>query len=117
VADRSTTHLRHTHKYASNPLDLDRGFHFRSAVSERTGTVARSLADLEDVLSRCDRSVLRHHCPRHDFSRWVGDVLHDGPLAARLAAIEGTIDEHSLAASVDRARLELVGLLQEKLSS
>lgn len=115
VGGRSTAHLRHTHKYASHPLDLDRGFHFRSGVSERTGTVARSLADLVDVLSRCDPSVLRHHCPRHDFSRWVGDVLHDWPLAARLAAIEETIDERSPAACVDKARLELVGILQEKL--
>ena len=86
-------------------------------MAERTGRVARSLADLEDVLSRCDRSVLRHHFPRHDFSRWVGDVLHDWVLAARLAAIEETIEEHSLAASVDKARLDLVGFLHEKLSS
>ena len=86
-------------------------------MAEHTGTVARNLAELEDVLSRRDRSVLRHHCPRHDFSRWVGDVLHDWVLAARLAAIEETIEEHSHATSVDTARLDLVGLLREKLSS
>lgn len=117
VARRATNHLRHTHKYAHRPLDLERSFHFRTGVSERSGTVARSLADLGDTLSRCDRSVLRHHCPRHDFSRWIDDVFHDSLLAANVAAIEGSIGEHSPAAVVDRARVELLAILQEKLPS
>ncbi|MDA8312036.1 MAG: DUF853 family protein [Actinomycetota bacterium] len=115
VANRSTNHFRHAHKYAGRPLDLDRSFHFRTSATEPTSTLARNLSQLEDVLSRCDPSVLRHHCPRHDFSRWINDVFHDSPLAAKFAVIEGSVSEHSPAAAVEEACVELVALLQEKL--
>jgi hypothetical protein len=40
----------------------------------------------EAELGRCDRGVLRHHCPGHNFSDWVTGVFHDKAPAVDLAA-------------------------------
>ena len=43
---------------------------------------------------------------RHDFSRWLGDVFRDDPLASHLRTIEeraGTEDTRDVAADVARA--------------
>lgn len=115
VAQRVTPHLRHTHKYDHRPLEGERGFHFRRSPTELTGALAANLAELEDEVSRCERAVLRHHCPRHDFSRWVADVFHDPGLADTLATAESSVTEASTAATVEQARLEVIGALQAKL--
>ena len=41
------------------------------------GRSPANLAELEAELGRCDRGVLRHHCPRHEFSGWVAGVFRD----------------------------------------
>lgn len=114
-AERSTPHLRHVHKYDRRPLDRERSFHFRRSREEATGARAGNLAELETEIARCERAVLRHHCPRHDFSRWVEDVFHDGELAGGIAEIEASVDDASPVAAVERARLALVGVLQMRL--
>ena len=115
VAERATPHLRHVHKYDRLPLDRERSFHFRAGRDEPTGARAGNLAELEDEIARCERAVLRHHCPHHDISRWVADVFHDGDLADDLAAIEASVDARSPVAAVEQARLRLVRVLQVRL--
>jgi len=114
---RSTAHLRHQHKYDHSGLERGRGFYFRTEADTLTGAVAANLAELEDELIRCDPGVLRHHCPNHDFSRWVTAVFHDQPLATGLAAAEAQLPTQSPAAIVEQVRLELVALLQSRHSS
>jgi hypothetical protein len=58
--------------------------------------------------------VLRHHCPAHDFSRWIAAVFHDRPLAADLAAAEAQLSAHSPAAIVEQVRLALIAALQAR---
>jgi len=109
---RSTPHLRHQHKYDLAGIERGRWFYFRTEADTLTGAVAANLAELEDELIRCDPGVLRHHCPDHDFSRWVAAVFHDQPLAAELAAAEAHLPTQSPAAIVEQVRLALVAALR-----
>jgi hypothetical protein len=74
----------------------------------------RHLAELETELAGCGEGVLRHHCPGHDFSRWVADVFHDGSLATDLAAAEAAITRRSPSAVVEQVRLTLIAALQDR---
>jgi hypothetical protein len=43
---------------------------------------------------------------RHDFSRWIGEVFRDGPLAARVRALEVSVRTEAapnVAAEIDQA--------------
>lgn len=111
---RTTAHTRHEHKYDHAGLERGRRFYFRSEADTLTGAVAANLAELEDQLIRCKPGVLRHHCPGHDFSRWVAAVFHDEPLAADLAAAEAQLFTQSPAAIVEQVRLALVATLQAR---
>ncbi len=113
---RSTPHLRHEHKYEFSGADRDHRFYFRTDGDTLTGAVAANLADLEDELIRCERAVLRHHCPGHDFSQWVNGVFHDEPLATELAAAEAQLSARSPAAIVEQVRLALIAALQTRPS-
>ena len=53
-----------------------------------TGTSLGNLDELEAALQTSPDSVLCHHCPRHDFSRWVAEVFRDEQLAAAIAHVE-----------------------------
>jgi hypothetical protein len=117
VGARSTPHLRHEHKYEHCGVDREHRFYFRTEADTLTGAVAANLAELEDQLIRCERGVLRHHCPRHDFSHWVAGVFHDEPLAAELAAAEAQLPARSPAAIVEQVRLALVAALRARPSS
>ncbi len=91
LGPRITPHLRHEHKYGQSGVEPAHRFHFRTEPDTPTGAIAANLAELEAELVRCDRGVLRHHCPRHDFSGWIAGVFHDKSLAADLAAAEAAL--------------------------
>jgi hypothetical protein len=111
---RSTPHLRHEHKYDHAGVEPAHRFYFRDEGDTPTGAVAANLPELEAELVRCDRGVLRHHCPGHDFSRWIAAVFHDQALAAELAAAEAQLSHHSPAAIVEQQRLALIAALQAR---
>jgi hypothetical protein len=114
LGERTTAHLRHEHKYGHRGIAPEKRFYFQTAVGAATGAVAANLADLEAELDRCDRAVVRHHCSRSDFSRWIAHVLHYPVLAASVADIEATVRPGSPAATVDAARVGLVATLQAR---
>ncbi|MGO9956252.1 MAG: HAD hydrolase family protein [Solirubrobacteraceae bacterium] len=111
---RSTPHLRHQHKYDQAGVEPARKFYFRTEADTNTGAIAANLSGLQDELVRCDPGVLRHHCPGHDFSRWVAAVFHDQQLATNLAAAEAQLGAHSPAAIVEHVRLALIAALQAR---
>ncbi len=113
-ARRSTPHLRHEHKYDRAGVEPAHRFYFRDQGDTPTGAVAANLHELEAELVLCDRGVLRHHCPGHDFSRWIAAVFHDQPLAADVAAAETRLSDYSAAAVVEQARLALIAALQAR---
>lgn len=114
LGDRSTPHLRHQHKYAHSGVEPGRRFYFRTEDDTLTGAVVANLAELEDELVRCERGALRHHCPRHDFSRWARGVFRDRSLAADLAAAEAQLAADAPSAIVEQVRLSLVAALQAR---
>ena len=111
---RTTTHLRHEHKYDQGGVEPAHQFHFRTEPGTPTGAVAANLTQLETELAQCDEGVLRHHCPDHDLSRWVADVFHDRPLAASLASAEASLTRRSPGAVVEQVRLALIAALQDR---
>ena len=89
--------------------------YFRSEPDSPTGAVAANLSELEAELGRCDRGVLRHHCPRHDFSSWVAGVFHDQALAADLAAAEAALPPVARRGR-RKVRVALIAALQARSS-
>ena len=114
---RTTPHLRHNHKYRHIGVEPARRFYFRNEHDAPTGAAAANLDDLEAELGRCDSGVLRHHCPRQEFSRWVAGVFRDESLAANLAAAEAVLPADGHAAIVEQVRLALIAALQARSSS
>ena len=116
LGPRTTPHLRHARKYEQAGVEPARRFYFKTGPDSATGAVAANLDDLEAELGRCDRGVLRHHCPRHEFSRWVAGVFRDESLAADLAELEAALPADSHAAVVEQVRLALIAVLQTRAS-
>lgn len=116
LGKRATPHQRHDHKYGRTGVDIARRFHFRSVPDTPTGAVAANLAELEAELALCDLGVLRHHCPRHDFSRWIGEVFHDKALAEEISSTEEAVCSTSPAAVVESSRIRLIASLQARRS-
>ena len=114
LGGRATPHLRHQHKYGVAGVDEPRRFYFRAGPDAPTGAVAANLGELEAELSRCDRAVLCHHCPKLDFSRWIEGVFHDRDLAEQVEATEGAVTPTSPDAVVEEARVALVAALQQR---
>ena len=102
------------HQYDQSGVEPSHRFHFRTEPDTATGATAANLAELEAELARCDEGLLRHHCPGHDFSRWVAGVFHDRALAAALGAAEATLPARSPAAVVEQVRVALIAALQDR---
>ena len=116
LGPRATPHLRHEHKYDRSGVEPGRRFYFWTDPDSPTGAVAANLGELEAELARCDRGVLRHHCPRHDFSNWVAGVFHDHQLAADIAAAEAVLVPGSPTAVVEEVRVALIAAFQARRS-
>jgi hypothetical protein len=113
LSARLTNHVRHASRQNYLRVPDERRFYFRFNVNALTPYTAGSPAELEVAVSRCDPSVLRHHCPRNDFSRWVRHVFHDEQLASRIEAVEREVYPDSGRATIEAARIRLVGALQD----
>ena len=96
VAPRLTRHVRHRHKYLDVPAGPERAFHFR--LDGVAGPSVASLGELAHVLSCTPAERFREHVERGDLSRWIGDVLCDGTLAAAVREIE---EQHRLGMAPD----------------
>ncbi len=114
LADRTTGHARHEHKYAAGGLSPERRFWFRTQPDRLTGAVAGNLGELKAELAHCERGVLRHHAPRHDLSSWVAHVFLDQELAARIYSAEEDIEPDSPAAIVESGRLAILAALRSR---
>lgn len=79
VAERSSGHVRHWHKYIDGELPGPLRFYFAEADG---GLVASNLREFHRHLGVCGVDSLEAHARRHDLSRWLRDVLQDEDLAA-----------------------------------
>jgi hydroxymethylpyrimidine pyrophosphatase-like HAD family hydrolase len=97
IAPRLTPHVRHREKYVDVPVTEHRAFVF-TANGQPSGKHARTLRQFVAILEHAPVAFLEGYLRRGDFSRWIGDVFGDYPLAAELRALE---DRHRGGASAD----------------
>jgi hypothetical protein len=89
IGPRLTSHVRHRAKYLDMPVAEPQGFVFTR--DGRSGPRARSLTEFVELLAQLPDGDLAPHLQRHDFSRWLGGVFRDCPLATHVRAIEGRL--------------------------
>jgi hydroxymethylpyrimidine pyrophosphatase-like HAD family hydrolase len=86
VAPRLTPHVRHREKYVDVPVSWNRAFVFEAG--GLPPHKVRTLRQFVSVLEHASPPHLDGYVGRGDFSRWIGDVFGDHPLAAELRALE-----------------------------
>ncbi len=114
IGTRKTPHFRHEHKYGLVGLDERRRFYLRLGQDATTGTSLGNLDELEAALQTSPDSVLCHHCPRHDFSRWVAEVFRDEQLAAAISRVENVVAPNSEPQVIEAAREDLLAALRAR---
>jgi len=86
IAPRLTPHVRHRGKYVDVPVSESKGFGFFPP--GYPGCRATTMRQFVLALERLPPQALEPYVRRGDFSRWIGEVFGDYPLAAELRAIE-----------------------------
>lgn len=94
LGERLTPHVRHREKYVDVPVAESRAFVF-DADAEVEPARARTMRELVAAVEQRE-ARLDGHVRRGDFSRWIGDVFGDYPLASELRGLE---DAHRATAS------------------
>ncbi len=112
VGRRTTSHVRHWHKYATVEQPAQTRFYFRRGPGEGIVAVAGNLQEFHRELSHCDAEVVMHHARRHDFSCWVQGVFRDSILATTIEAIEG--EASASGASSNSIRNELLTAIEAR---
>lgn len=103
---RSSGHVRHWHKYIDGELPGPLRFYF---TADDQGQVAGNLREFHRKLGSCRPTTIEEHARRHDFSRWIGEVLKDRDLTEVVAGAERRLraGEHSTDALRDAVQLAI----------
>jgi hydroxymethylpyrimidine pyrophosphatase-like HAD family hydrolase len=112
-APRSSSHVRHWHKYARAKLPADLCFHFHADEPEPPYDAA-NLEDFHRALTACAPATLRFHAPRGDFSRWIQHVIHDDELSAAVLDLERKISDKTTDVDVDLVRTDLLSAIEDR---
>jgi hydroxymethylpyrimidine pyrophosphatase-like HAD family hydrolase len=112
VGRRTTSHVRHWHKYATVEQPAQFRFYFRRGPSEGIVAVAGNLQEFHRELTHCDAAVVLHHARRNDFSRWIQGLFRDSVLAETIKAIEG--EASATGASSNSIRNELLSAIEAR---
>lgn len=84
---RLTPHIRHLAKYIDVPVPEPKTFVFRTDGAAFVRR-ARTLRDFVQALEQAAPGAYDRHLQRHDFSRWLSDVVGDVLLARSVSAFE-----------------------------
>jgi HAD superfamily hydrolase (TIGR01484 family) len=82
---------RHQHSYYEGDMDESLQFVFRGKHNQ----LSLSSANLKEFIKTAngvDDETWMHHLRRHDYSRWIGDIIKDDELAGKIADVERTQD-------------------------
>ena len=63
------------------------GFHFYKEQGQLTGRVTTSLADFAQQLEAVDVRSVNFHFKRHDFEKWIRDIIGDIELSTKMSRI------------------------------
>ncbi|HEX2880537.1 MAG TPA: HAD-IIB family hydrolase [Polyangiaceae bacterium] len=78
---------RHQRKYALGQLGEDKSFYFRGP-REALNLRAHNLAIFVQIADGVDDETWSYHLRRHDYSKWLENVVKDDSLASEVLAIE-----------------------------
>jgi hypothetical protein len=78
---------RHQRKYAVGQLGEDKSFYFRGP-RDALKLRAHNLAIFVQIADGVDDETWSYHLGRHDYSKWIEDVVKDDGLAKDVLAIE-----------------------------
>ena len=109
LTPRLTPHVRHLAKYLDLPVSEGSAFVFWRNGSP-TGQRARTLRQFVEVVEQSSPTVFEGHLRRHDFSRWIGDVFGDYPMARTLRQLE----DRYLADGMSATALSLVQAIRAR---
>jgi hydroxymethylpyrimidine pyrophosphatase-like HAD family hydrolase len=87
IAPRLTSHVRHRAKYLEVPMPQEHAFYF-TCNGQNMGAPARTLKEFVQMQQRLPIEALAGHAERGDFSRWIGRVFGDQPLADAIGKVE-----------------------------
>jgi hydroxymethylpyrimidine pyrophosphatase-like HAD family hydrolase len=87
IAERITSHVRHRAKYLDVPMPEGHAFVF-TFHGQPVGNPARTLKEFGVMVGRLPNGAIEGHARRGDFSRWIGEVFGDQPLAVAMAHVE-----------------------------
>ena len=91
-----------------SPVPLEKGFHFFTNSGNYTGITATSLHEFVAKLRIVSILSVEYHFRRHDFSRWIREVIGDVELAAEIESLEN-------GSSPERLRTEIVEIVQNRI--
>ena len=89
-------------------VKLEKRFHFFTDLNQPTGIYATSLPDFLDTLKKVDLQSVEFHFERHDFSKWLREVVGDSLLADDFEK-QGALD-----LSGENLRNNLVAITQKR---
>jgi len=112
-APRTSSHVRHWHKYARAQLPADQRFHFHGDAPGPAYDAA-NLEDFHRALIACAPASIRFHASRADFSRWIHEVIHDDELSAAVQDLESKVSDKTADADVDIVRSGLLSAIEDR---
>lgn len=85
---RTTTHIRHLHKYLRAPLPANKQFYFKIDEAYQGPRTAASLWGFLEALPQLPLASLQYHLHHKHFEQWLTKVLYDKELARQLRKID-----------------------------
>jgi hypothetical protein len=113
VPPRTSSHVRHWHKYARAKLPAHRCFQFHADAPEPAYD-STNLEDFHRGLTACAPATIRFHVSRADFSRWIHHVIHDDELSAAVRELESKISAGTADVDVDVVRTGLLSAIEDR---
>ena len=98
-----TERHRHLRKYAEGALPPERSFYFRGP-EQKLNLRAQNLNTFLQMGEGVDEETWRFHLQAGDYSRWIGEIIHDEELAAEVTALEKEATDVALAEARQRLR-------------
>jgi len=77
-------------------IPFEKGFHFFTESMGYTGITATSIFEFEEKLKIVSVQSVEYHFRRHDFQRWISDMIGDVELAAQIARLDTQLSSENL---------------------
>lgn len=99
-------------------VPYDKGFHFFTGIGCYTGETATSLEAFAREIEAVEADSVKFHFQRHDFRKWIKDIIGDDELAERINQMKEGLPEEALRKEIAKtvqARLNELKTLSQNL--